>query len=67
VAKLIDYNFPNPDDYGEFAIIHEQSLDDKKLQAEYLEILSRAGLLDNLSDADRRWARTALGMPPEEE
>jgi len=66
VAKLIDYNFPSVESYGELAIIREQTLEERKALAVFVETIGRAGIMDNLSDADRRWARALLSMPEEE-
>jgi hypothetical protein len=66
IAKLIDYNFPSVESYGELVIIREQTLEERKALAVFIETIGRAGILDNLSDADRRWARALLGMPEEE-
>ena len=67
IAKLIDFNFATVDSYGEFAVVREQTMEERKNLAAFVETIGRAGILDNISDADRRWARALLGMPEEEE
>lgn len=62
---LIEWNFGEQENYGEFMINDSIPSDEKKVLSEMMLNLANAGVID--PDSDRKWMREFLGLPDVEE
>ena len=59
LVRTIEYNFGAVENYGEFAIINESDITEKKMLAEMFEILIRSGIVD----PSETYLRESLKIP----
>jgi phage gp29-like protein len=63
VTQLINYNFPNAKTYGQFVITEEPNVDDRKILAQFAEILTKIGILNVDDENDVGYVRELCGIP----